>query len=209
MNVVPRIHIVTNDEILQRPDFIKHTTDLPHTDIALHIRSAAVPGRAIQDLVSRLREAGLQIPMMINDRVDLALATNAAGVHLPERGLPVGRVRAEFGGRLLIGQSIHTPEAARRAADAGADYTFLGPIWETPSHPNGAPLGPRSLESAGEAGRIVAIGGVTPDRVAACVAAGAYGVAVISAIWNAPEPASVARTFVSIIKETTNTDSAV
>ena len=208
MNVVPRIHIVTNDEILERPDFIHHAAVFPDTDTVLHIRSTTLPGRKLQNIVNNLRRAGLQTPIIINDRVDVAVAVNAAGVHLPERGLPVKRVRAEFDDSLLIGRSTHTPEAACQATDDGADYAFLGPIWPTPSHPHAATLGLDALQTV-KAGRILAIGGITPERAASCIGAGAYGVAVISAIWNAPEPASVARTFVSIIKETTTTDSAV
>ena len=72
----------------------------------------------------------------------------------------------------------------------GADYAILGPIWQTRSHPARQTIGLQAIRQA-SGGPVIAIGGITPDRVHACTEAGAYGVAVISAIWDAPTPASV------------------
>jgi thiamine-phosphate diphosphorylase len=91
----------------------------------------------------------------------------------------------------LVGRSTHGAEEARAAAADGADYVFLGPIWPTPSHPGRPGIGVESIRQAVPA-RVIAIGGVTPERAAACIDAGAWGVAAISALWLAEDPAAAA-----------------
>jgi thiamine-phosphate pyrophosphorylase len=137
--------------------------------------------------------------VFVNDRADVALLAGARGIHLPADGLPTDRVRDLVGPDVWIGRSVHAPEEARRAAEAGADYVFLGPIWETPSHPGRPGLGPGIIEHAQPA-RVVAIGGVTPDRVASCLDAGAYGVAAVSALWTAGDPGSAAATMLLLLR---------
>ena len=78
------------------------------------------------------------------------------------------------------------------AAEEGADYVFLGPIWPTTSHPNAQSLGPKAL-AAEVSIPVIAIGGITPEKVPQCLEYGAYGVAVISALWSAPDVASTVR----------------
>jgi thiamine-phosphate pyrophosphorylase len=147
--------------------------------------------------------------LFVNDRVDVALLAGAEGVHLPAGGLPISKVRALVGPDRWIGRSTHSPAEAQRAADEGADYVFLGPIWETPSHPGqgrergrGRPgIGVTAIEQV-RAVRIIAIGGITPDRVAHCLDAGAYGVAAITSLWRAPDPGSAAAEMLLLLKNT-------
>lgn len=128
--------------------------------------------------------------VFVNDRVDVALLAGAHGVHLPADGLSVPQARDIIGPTAWIGRSAHSADEAQRAMDQGADYVFLGPIWETPSHPGWAGIGVEAITQAVPA-RVVAIGGIDVGRVAQCRDAGAYGVAAISALWRAPDPGSV------------------
>jgi len=130
------------------------------------------------------RETGARI--LVNDRLDVALATGAAGVHLGEMSLPVETVaewrRAAGRVEFRIGASCHSVEAAREADVAGADYIFFGPVFATPSKAEfGAPQGIERLGEVCRAVRIpvLAIGGVSVENAHSCFAAGAAGVAAI------------------------------
>jgi thiamine-phosphate pyrophosphorylase len=101
----------------------------------------------------------------------------------------------------VVGRSCHSVHDARSALNAGADYVFLGPVWRTASHVERAPLGDGALRDASPVGRVVAIGGVTLERVALCRAAGAWGVACISALWDAADPGATARAMLLLLKE--------
>lgn len=126
--------------------------------------------------------------VMVNDRVDVALAAGAYGVHLPERGMSIADARAL--GVAFIGASRHTLDGVREAAEAGADLIQFGPIWRTPG--KGEPLGPLALEgaraiidAAGARAKLVAVGGIeTVERVKSAERAGAHGVAAIRAAWS-------------------------
>jgi thiamine-phosphate pyrophosphorylase len=130
--------------------------------------------------------------VLVNDRVDVARIADTRGVHLPSDGLPTRDAKALLEPHHLLGRSTHTPDEARRATDEGADYVFLGPVWETPSHPGRAGLGPGVFHALRSL-RVIAIGGVTPARAAQCRDAGAWGVAAISSLWNSPDPAAAVR----------------
>jgi thiamine-phosphate pyrophosphorylase len=191
---VPTLHAITNQEILQRPDFISQAAALAAAgEMALHIRSPETPGRALHELAVAVGSAAPAAAVIVNDRVDVAVLAAASGVHLPEQGLPIEGTRRLLGPEPWIGRSVHSAAAARAATAEGADYVLLGPIWETPSHPGRAGIGPDAIAEARPA-RVIAIGGVTPERVAACLGAGAYGVAAISALWASSDPRSAAHT---------------
>ena len=190
----PALHAVTTDAIVQLADFETRAAAIAHAPgVALHVRARELPGRILTELVDRVkratRSAGASV--FVNDRADVALLTGSAGVHLPSDGLPIAAVREMVGPNAWIGRSTHRPDEARRAMDEGADYVFLGPIWETGSHQERPPLGPAAIQAAHPA-RVVAIGGVTPGRIGPCRDAGAVGVAAISALWAADRPGTVA-----------------
>jgi len=130
--------------------------------------------------------------VFVNDRADVARATRAAGVHLPSAGLPVREVRAIVGAEPWIGRSTHNLEEVDRAAGEGADYVFIGPVWPTASHLGKELLGAEVLGTRSTV-RMIAIGGITTSRAAACSSSGAYGIAAISSIWYASNVASTAR----------------
>lgn len=143
-------------------------------------------------------------PLLINDRLDIALAAGASGVHLPERGMDVATARAVGGPDLLIGVSTHGTDSAVAAAQAGADVVVCGPLWATPSKAGmGAPLGPDGLRAvcnrvaaaaaAPSRARLYALGGITDvARARAAMAAGVHGIAGIRAFMAAPDPARAA-----------------
>jgi thiamine-phosphate pyrophosphorylase len=149
-----------------------------------------------EEVQAVLRPGGARL--FINDRADVARAVGAAGVHLPENGLPVEAARRALGPGRLVGVSIHDSDGARRAEDAGADFVAFGPVFFTPSKAAyGPPVGLKGLEEV--AGRIAlpvfAIGGVQPGRVRSCLDAGAHGVAVISAVLAAQDTGAAVREF--------------
>lgn len=126
---------------------------------------------------------------LLNDRLDLVLALGADGVHLRSDSFPVSVARRLLGTNHLIGLSTHSVEEARRAEGEGADFIVLGPIFDTPSKRQyGSPLGMHILHEACRSIRlpVFAIGGITPIRIPSVLSSGAYGVAVISSLLQAP-----------------------
>jgi thiamine-phosphate pyrophosphorylase len=132
-----------------------------------------------------------RIPLLINDRPDLALAGKASGVHLGQDDLPLAYARGLVGTDHLIGISAATVEEARRAWHGGADYIGAGPVFATSTKDYGRPpLGPDGLRAICDAVRVpvLAIGGIKTSNARAAIQAGADGIAVISAILGAPDP---------------------
>ncbi len=120
--------------------------------------------------------------VMVNDRLDVALAAGAHGVHLGTRSMPADLVRGLTPAEFLLGVSCHSLEEAKSAQAAGANYILLGPIFETPSKlPFGPPLGLSKLRKVTQESSIpvLALGGITPDRVSQCLENGAAGIAGI------------------------------
>lgn len=164
---------------------------------AVQIREKDLEDRPLWDL-ARLARAALPPParLLVNGRLDVALAAGADGVHLPSDGVPVAPLRERFGPGVLIGRSAHRIEEVERARDEGADYVTFGPIYPTPG--KGPPVGLAELEravlSAGVAGLpVFALGGVTLPRFGELARAGAAGVAAIRLFQNIPDLTEVAR----------------
>ncbi len=124
--------------------------------------------------------AAASVPVLISSRCDVALATAAAGVNLPESDISVAEARILLGTR-MIGRSVHSIQSAQKAEREGADYVVFGPVWESASHPGTAPVGRATLaQLVGSVGiPVLAIGGVTEERVATILASGAAGYAAI------------------------------
>ena len=117
---------------------------------------------------------------MLSSRCDVALACGAAGVNLPERDISVAEARSLMDDR-LVGKSVHSIESALKAEAEDTDYVIFGPVWESASHPGVAPKGISALEAVARSVGIavLAIGGVTEERIELCLAAGADGYAAI------------------------------
>lgn len=132
--------------------------------------------------------------LLVNRDVTSACAIGADGIHLPECGVSLGRVRQSARLPLLLGRSVHSVEAARRAEAEGADYLLVGSIFATASHPGQAPAGLGLLAEVRAAVRVplLAIGGITPQNAGGVMRAGATGAAVIGTILESGEPGRVA-----------------
>jgi len=192
---LPRLHAVTDDTVLVLPDYATRVAALADAGaIALHVRSGTWGGARLCEVADRTRRAldRSDASLIVNDRADIARSVNAHGVHLPGQGLSIGAARALVGGDRWVGRSTHHPDEANAAIGEGADYVFLGPIWTTASHPDRAPIGPEALHRV-QGAPVIAIGGITAERVGICLAHGAYGVAVISALWKTRDPGASAR----------------
>ena len=150
----------------------------------IHIREKDLPTRALLQLTQAAVEktGGNATRIFVNDRLDVALAAGAHGVHLGGHSLPVAALRAWVPEGFQVGVSCHSVEEALRAEADGASYVFFGPVFETPSKlPYGPPLGLDKLAEVTARVKIpvLAIGGVTEERAEACRARGAAGMAAI------------------------------
>ncbi len=164
----------------------------------LMIREKDLPGGPLfamaRGAVTRCRPLGVRV--IVNDRVDVALAAGADGVHLGVAAIPVADARRIAGGRLRIGASTHSLEELRAAGGAGADEATFGPVFETPSKAvYGPPVGVGALVRACEesAVPVLALGGITAARIELLRGAKLSGVAAISSILAADDPAQAVR----------------
>jgi len=164
----------------------------------VQLREKDLPARALLELARRAVAIG-QAKVFVNDRLDVALASGAAGVHLGRESMPAneairwcraGNAPPEF----LMGVSCHSMEEAREAQAAGADYIFFGPVFETPSKQEfGAPQGIARLAEVCRASKIpaMAIGGINEKNATECLRAGAAGIAAIRLFQEAPDAAAL------------------
>ncbi|MCW3795719.1 thiamine phosphate synthase [Paenibacillus sp. LS1] len=168
--------------------------------------TGALVGEARITLAMQLRQVCSQhgVPFIVNDDVELAVAVEADGVHVGQEDADAALVRARIGDGRMLGVSAHSVEEARRAVQAGADYLGVGPMYPTRSkadaHAVLGPAGVTELRAAGIAVPIVGIGGITPDATGAVMAAGADGVAVISAIAGAADVRAAAAHFAAAVR---------
>ncbi len=218
LRVIPKLHIVTDDEILARPDFETRAREVCEAletcepadggslggSVALHLRGPRTTGRRLTRLARILCEpaASSAVTLLLNDRVDVALAVGASGVHLGTRSLRPADARKLLGTRLLMGVSVHDTSAAVEAAEAGADYLLVGTLFETPSHPWAAARGPEFMGQVASRVELplIGIGGVTPERVPEVLASGGYGVAAIRGIWDAPSPPDAVQAYLDAVE---------
>lgn len=194
--VLPRLHAITDERIARLPDVAPIATALARgaPDLALHARGRSLSGLEHHDLAVRL-SACPPARLFVNDRLDVALAVGAYGVQLGRGGLSVSDTR-RLNPDWIVGRSVHSLAEAESAREEGPDYLLAGPVFATATHPGAVPLGVGPLREIAALGLpVVAIGGMRSDRVAAVRAAGAWGVAAIRALWDAPDPESAARAF--------------
>jgi thiamine-phosphate pyrophosphorylase len=165
----------------------------------VQIREKDLDDRALLDL-ARLARAELTPPegttaLLVNGRLDVALAAGAAGAHLPAAGVPLAALRQRFGAGVLLGRSTHSLEEVERARRDGADYVTFGPVYATPGKAGYGP--PAGLERLAAAARlripVYALGGVTLSRFGEVAAAGVAGVAAIRLFQDPVELQAAAR----------------
>jgi thiamine-phosphate pyrophosphorylase len=145
----------------------------------LQLRAPGLSARKLEDEANQLVPSAA-VPVVISSRCDVVLAAGAAGVNLPEKDIDVAGARHLVGER-LVGRSVHSLESALQAEREGADYVIFGPVWASASHPTSSPVGVEALAEVSSALHIpvIAIGGVTEERIEQCLAAGADGYAAI------------------------------
>ena len=167
----------------------------------IQVRDKQAAPRELIVLVRAL-VAALPVPVLVNDRVDVALAAGAAGAHLGQDDLPVGAVRPYVPHGFILGTSVGSAAEADRARPAPADYWSVGPCFATASKPDaGPPLGAAGFAALAQLAPwgvpVIGIGGITAPNTPSILAAVAVGVAVIAAVLAAPDPETAARAIVS------------
>ncbi len=165
------------------------------------VRAKTLDGRALTALAERVvaavRPAGALV--LVDDRIDIALAAGADGVHLGRGDLAVPAAR-RIAPDLVIGATCRSRVAVATAVEEGADYAGFGPVFATSSKDGlPAPLGPAAIAAAAGLLPLVAIGGIDAHRVESVVAAGAHGVAVIGGVWRQPDPVIAAKEIVAAL----------
>lgn len=196
MRPLPRLHAITDARILSRADLADRAArmaDSAGPALAIHVRGRELSGRELLARAETLAviAAAAGCALFVNSRVDVAALVGAHGVQLSQGELAPSEARLVLGADWhgWIGVSVHSAEAAHAATAAGADCLMLGNIFETPSHPGRPGIGEAVLRAAAAGGSpVIAIGGVTAGRAAALRAAGAWGVASISGLWDAEDP---------------------
>lgn len=199
------LHVVTDDEVLARDGWSATAVSVLEAGgpaLALQLRgprsSGSVLFGCVRALLPHARRVGALLT--VNDRVDVALAAGTDAVHLGQRSLPVAEARRLLGPAACIGASCQAGPCALAALSEGADYAFAGNVFGTPSHPGRVGLGPTGFNVVAATARplpVLAIGGIEVAGVASLVEAGAYGVAVLRGVWDAPEPASAVNEYIS------------
>lgn len=149
--------------------------------------------------------APMGVPLLINDRIDVALAVDADGVHIGQSDMPYATARRLLGPDRIIGLSVETMDEVAEANALDVDYVAVSPVYGTPTKTDTAePFGLEGLRKAAALSRhpVVAIGGMNERTAADVFAAGADGIAVVSAICSAPDPCAAARRLVEIAAAT-------
>lgn len=199
---LPRLYAILDDETLaRRPDWqdrLRAVLAARRGPMWLQLRGKQLNEATLRQYATKVVAlcAPHGVPVLINDRLDVAWEVGAAGVHLTETSIEVQDAR-RIAGALIIAASRHDAVDARRAAQDGAALVVLGPIYDTASKRGfGPPLGLAALAAAANAwpanSALIALGGIaTQPRMAAVRNAGAHGVAAISAVWSGDGPAFV------------------
>ncbi len=192
------LYLVTDPEMTARRGLLDTVREAVAGGVTIvQLRDKTSPARTMAEagraLLALLRPLG--VPLVVNDRIDVAHAIGAAGVHVGQGDLPPAAARAILGPQAIIGLSI-TDQAELPTVDGAVDYVGLGPLFPTGTKTDAAPaLGETAFRTI--RGRlaqpVVAIGGITLANVPRTLAAGADGVAVVSAICAAPDPRAAAQ----------------
>ena len=161
----------------------------------VQLRDRAMPAGDLLDLTRRLKTIcrGKAL-LVVNDRVDIAVAAEADGAQLPENGIPTLVARGLVGKHAVLGRSVHSVEGAIQAGRESAEFVIAGTIYKSASKPDVKPVGTGLISEIHQAGNVpvLAIGGITAKNIGDVVKAGAAGVAVISAIAAASDPRAAA-----------------
>lgn len=197
--LIPRLYVVTDRQQTAGRSLEEVIASAARGGAGMvQLREKDLSARALLALGGRLQRvlASYDIPLLINDRLDVAQALDAAGVHLAGHSLPAAQARGVLGSDKLIGVSTHSLEQAQDARDGGADFIVFGPVFTTPSKvAYGPPQGLQQLANIVQAIDlpVIAIGGINVTNLASVLQEGAHGVAMIRAVLEAAEPEAATR----------------
>jgi thiazole tautomerase (transcriptional regulator TenI) len=210
-STLPVIHAVTSDEIVTRTDFIDVACAVMAAlggRGALHLRAGRITAARLQTLAGGLEAAQAVTGawLVVNDRIDLALAARARGAQLTSRSLRVADAR-RAAPDLALGASVHSLDEARAAEREGATWLVAGHVFATSTHPGEEGRGLSFLRAVSQSVSIpvVAIGGVRPEHCRVLRESGAYGLAVIRGIWDAPNAERAASDYLSAYDDAAGT----
>ena len=208
MNKTGKLHVLTDTSLQSR---------FTHAELArlailggadtIQLRDKTASTRELIEIALRMKEicSSLGIPLIVNDRLDVALASQADGVHLGQDDFPLRLARQILGPDVIIGGSAAVLEQARTCLDEGADYVGFGPVFPTSSKEDaGTVSGIHILKRVVETVPlpIVAIGGITINNIKEVMQAGAKGIAVISAVCCQKDPEEATRKLAQALRET-------
>ncbi len=210
-----RLYLITDRKLAGSRNLIEvceqalaATCDRPGS-IAIQLREKDLDGRALYELALRLREISSRYaaPLIINDRIDVALAAGADGVHLPASSFSPAEARRLIGESRLVGVSTHRSDEIERAASSGADFAVYGPVFEPISKPEyGATCGVEGIAAACRVAAgmpVYALGGIKAERVHRLAGAGIAGAAAIGAVIGAESPGAAARALLDAVEQVT------
>jgi thiamine-phosphate pyrophosphorylase len=201
-----RLYVITDEELAQGRSHVEVAGEaLAGGADAIQLRDKRASGKTLVEIGREIRRLTRErrIPFILNDRVDVALAVEADGVHVGQDDLPARVARALIGPDRILGVSAASVEEAIQAEADGADYVGVGPVFDARATKPDA-LDPVGLDLLRQIRRrvgipIIAIGGITHDRVGEVIANGADGAAIVSAIVAAPDIATAARRMKALI----------
>jgi thiamine-phosphate pyrophosphorylase len=193
---------LTDDGLAERAD--RMLKSVPAGSVGVQLRDRERPARALLRLAHELRAicADHGAPLYVNDRVDVAIAVAADGVHLGGRSVPTPDARQLVGARAFISVAAHRASDVEEAEATGATAALLSPIFATPG--KGPAVGLAFLAGARARARnlrLYALGGVDAGNAPACVKEGAHGVAVVRALWRAPRIETAIQSLLAVVRE--------
>ncbi len=188
---VPELHALTNDVVLADPNFIRSATAVMHacrSRIAIHLRAADTSSRRLLELALELRVVSETTGswVLINDRVDIAMVSGVSGAQLTSRSLTIADAR-RIAPTMILGASVHATADAWMTAQSGATFLVAGPSGDAIHHGALHSTDPlhfvQAVVEAAEDCPVIAVGGMTPERVHEVVKTGAAGIAAMRGIW--------------------------
>ncbi len=206
--MIPRLYLITDRKLFNDEGQLYNAIEsaLKAGVRAVQLREKDLPTRKLLDMAYTLQSLTSQYntSLFINDRADIALCVNAAGVHLGQSSLPVSAVRKIAGKSLIIGVSTHSLNEAIEAEGQGADFITFGPVYQTPSKMKyGLPVGLDSLKNVRKkiSIPILGIGGINLDNMRDVMTAGAHGVAMIRGVLTQGDINRTVKKYLSILGE--------
>jgi thiamine-phosphate pyrophosphorylase len=188
--------LVTDSARLRGRDLVAVVSDAVDGGVnVVQLREKSLSHAPLVALATRMRDAiGGRARLLVNSDVEAAIDSGADGVHLPTGSVSIADVRARIGPAILISCAVHSAEEALAAERDGADLLVLGSVFPSATHPDGAVLGVDAVAAICARTRIpvIGIGGVTPHNATSVMRAGASGIAVISAIFDADDACAAA-----------------